>query len=485
MKRTITLLLSLMYLICLFQQISAQTNEKWLQDYEAMKTFMAEAYANLEWAIEGKKINLAELDKTTKEKLKKAKSGQEAREILDIFLETFQDGHLKLVKATKPKNAGEKKQLVFTSNDSAKKVCKELGYKFKFHRFSLPFNKASTYRLISTNKDYFPASVFTLENGKRFGVLDISLFSADGYLGTCLASWEDFSQKLSKPCGKKCLNQFYYATNNRLSAKLTEQIRVLQSQNIDYLIIDIGGNGGGSNWVEPVTRIISPNPVKSNLAGFIRHLHWAKILENNLKTVLADLTRKDINQKQILYLKKAKDQLQNYIKEAKKPCKNINMWKTGKKQRNCTMLNKTPKLTSGIFESLPLNEIENLKSKTILFQPSEFKYEEGVFKGNLIVLVDKYTASAAENFASYIQVSKSGKVIGEKTYGAGCGYVNGGTKYFLPNSKLQLRMPDCVRYRADGANEVEGIEPDVSLWESSDDKSEKLEKLLNYLSKLK
>ncbi|HSK72678.1 MAG TPA: S41 family peptidase [Pyrinomonadaceae bacterium] len=141
-------------------------------------------------------------------------------------------------------------------------------------------------------------------------------------------------------------------------------------------------------------------------------------------------------------------------------------------------------MATGIFDYLPPKEIANLNSKYILFTPSEYDYEESVFNGKLIVLVDRSTASAAEHFASLMQLNKSAKVIGEQTLGAGCGYVNGGTKYFLPNSKLQLLMPDCVRYRADGKNEVAGVEPDVVLWEASDDKPKKLERLLVNLSKV-
>jgi len=43
---------------------------------------------------------------------------------------------------------------------------------------------------------------------------------------------------------------------------------------------------------------------------------------------------------------------------------------------------------------------------------------------------------------------------------------------------------NCVCYRADGVNEVEGIEPDVTLWKTSDSKSEKLSRLLKYLAEM-
>lgn len=486
MRKIILPLTLILSFLC--QSAAAQANEKWLQDYEAMKKFMSEAYANLEWAR--KKIHLAALDKKTKEELTKAASDTESRSILEEFLRAFRDGHLHLRENAASVSAQNNDQPpAFAPDAPAAKVCSELGYKVRLHRFSLPFDKAPDFKSVSTEKDYFPAGVFRLENGKSYAVLNIGLFSADRYLGNCIESWEEFRAKLNTPCAGDCLRQFYDATNNRLSAKLTEQIRVLQEQKPDYLIVDIGGNGGGSNWVEAAARIVSPKLLKSTLSGFIRHPHHVAILEEKLKVVEDDLARKDLNAKQIGYLKTAKARLEKYIKEAKAPCDRSYFWtsagsgSSSGEKKNCTLLNTTPSFASGIFDRLPSNEISNLRSKNILFQPVDFKYEESVFKGNLIVLVDRKTASAAENFASFMQSSKSGEVVGEKTLGAGCGYINGGTKYFLPNSKLQLRMPDCVRYRADGVNEVEGVEPDVSLWEANDDKPKKLEKLLTYLSK--
>ena len=484
MKKLIIFLVLITFPFCLFQPADAQTNEKWMQDYEAMKKFMAEGYANLDWAKEGKKIDLVALDKKTKDELSKAGSDKEARKALENFLKAFHDGHLALREVKEaPSENNENESQSFAPDAPAEKVCSELGYKIRINIFSLPFLEAPNFKLISTSKDYFHAGVFTLANGKKYGVLRIGLFSGDSNFGNCVESWKEFSAKLDAPCDDECLERFYYATDNRFSAKLTEQVKALQAENIDYLIIDIGGNGGGSNWVESAARILSPKPLRSTHFGFIRHPHWVGILEDRLKTVSEDIARKDLTAQQIKYLKTAKERLEQLIKEAKSPCDRSNFW-TANNTKGCTLLNKTPSMATGIFDYLPAKEIANLKSKNILFTPSEYEYEESVFKRNLIVLVDRKTASAAEHFASLMQLNKAAKVVGEQTLGAGCGYVNGGTKYFLPNSKLQLFMPDCVRYRADGVNEVEGVVPDVNLWQENDDKQKRLEKLLLNLSEL-
>ncbi|HSK72677.1 MAG TPA: S41 family peptidase, partial [Pyrinomonadaceae bacterium] len=315
-KKVIILLTLTILHFCSAHFANAQTNEKWLQDYEAMKKFMAEGYANLEWARNDKKIDLVALDKKTKEELSKAASDQESRQILENFLKTFRDGHLNLreVKETSSQNTSEPQP--FAPDAPGDKVCSALGYRIRFNRFSIPFDQAPNFKLVSTDKDYFPAGIFTLENGKSYGVLKIGLFSSDGYFGNCTASWEEFRAKITEPCKGVCIYEFHRATDNRLSAKLTEQIKNLQEQKIDNLIVDIGGNGGGSNWVEAAARILSPKPLRSTSSGFIRHPHYVKILENRLKDVSEDLTRKDLNARQKGYLKTAKERLEQLIKEA-------------------------------------------------------------------------------------------------------------------------------------------------------------------------
>lgn len=477
MKKAI-ILLSL--LIFSMTEAGAQANEKWMQDYEAMKRYMAEAYANLEWARG--KIDLVALDRKTREDLQKATTDAEARKVLDSFLATFRDGHLSLREVKNENAAATGEKPSFAPDAAADKVCGALGYRIRLPKFSLPFDKAPNFRLVSTNKDYFPAGILTLETGKTFGVLNIALFMPEGFFGNCVESWNEYRAKLNTPCEGDCLSKFRTATANRLSAKLTEQIRILQAQKPNYLIVDIGSNGGGTDWVEAAARIISPKPLSRMKRGFIRHPHWAVIHQGNLGAVEADLKRKDLTAKQREYLKTAQTQLKKYIAETKSPCDRSFFWTTKEERKNCTQLNTTPFYGGGIFESLPAAEISNLNARDVLFRTDEFEYEPSVFKGNLIVLVDRKTASAAENFASYMQAAKAGEVVGEKTLGAGCGYVNGGTQYFLPNSKLRLWMPDCVRYRADGVNEVEGVAPDAAIWEATDEKPQKLEKLLAFLA---
>jgi C-terminal processing protease CtpA/Prc len=99
----------------------------------------------------------------------------------------------------------------------------------------------------------------------------------------------------------------------------------------------------------------------------------------------------------------------------------------------------------------------------LVFHPEEVPYDEGVWQGPLLVLVDRYTGSAAEEFAAELQDNHAAIIVGETTYGVGCGHTDGGTPTKLLNSGAILELPDCARFRADGSNEVRGVVPDVLL----------------------
>jgi C-terminal processing protease CtpA/Prc len=104
-----------------------------------------------------------------------------------------------------------------------------------------------------------------------------------------------------------------------------------------------------------------------------------------------------------------------------------------------------------------------------VFSPAQHTYRDGAWDGPAIVLTDGDTASAAEQFAAVLQDNRAAIVLGARTAGAGCGHSWGGTPTKLKNSGATLRVPDCVRHRADGSNEVRGILPEVAIpWRAND-----------------
>jgi C-terminal processing protease CtpA/Prc len=87
----------------------------------------------------------------------------------------------------------------------------------------------------------------------------------------------------------------------------------------------------------------------------------------------------------------------------------------------------------------------------------------GVWTHATFVLTDSRTDSSAEMFAAVMKDNGLATIIGAKTGGDGCGFMVDAPPLVLMNSKLRFRIPNCVRLRADGTNEEQGISPDVVL----------------------
>jgi hypothetical protein len=74
-------------------------------------------------------------------------------------------------------------------------------------------------------------------------------------------------------------------------------------------------------------------------------------------------------------------------------------------------------------------------------------------------------------------------VIGERTMGAGCGYIDGGTRTQLRASHFDVLMPNCARFLDDGSNEIDGIAPDIAIDMHMDDKAAQARALAAALAK--
>jgi C-terminal processing protease CtpA/Prc len=101
-----------------------------------------------------------------------------------------------------------------------------------------------------------------------------------------------------------------------------------------------------------------------------------------------------------------------------------------------------------------------------------------VWRGPLIVLTDGETWSAAEELPATLQDNKAAVILGGRTGGAGCGHASGAEPITLKNSGGKLVLPDCVRFRFDGSNEVAGVIPDVQTGHRFDDSDAMKAKLI-------
>ena len=176
-----------------------------------------------------------------------------------------------------------------------------------------------------------------------------------------------------------------------------------------------------------------------------------------------DRRRSDLSPEDRAILEQSESRLQRIVEEARTPCDRNGIWNEPGAELTCSLHIEEENYATGLLRHLPPDALAGIDSRTIVFGPLHFDYREGVYDGPLIVLVDRDTASASEYFAAMLRDNDAAWIVGERTAGAGCGYVDGGVPLTLSHCGWTVQMPNCVRYRADGINEIEGIEPDLRI----------------------
>jgi hypothetical protein len=99
------------------------------------------------------------------------------------------------------------------------------------------------------------------------------------------------------------------------------------------------------------------------------------------------------------------------------------------------------------------------------------------------VVIDRKTYSAAEMTAAVFADNHVATLVGEKTGGDGCGFMYENT-FKLPKSGIRVRIPNCVRLRRDGTDEVAGIAPDIAVpTYQNEDSGQRATRLIETISK--
>jgi peptidase S41-like protein len=442
----------------------------WLEDFQQILAAMSSHYADLEWAVEDRKMDLPGLRRDTEAKLRDAVDENGARRILDKFFASFGDGHLEI---RWPKNDLSSNHAV----DAAQSVCSRMGYRNTLQA-GLDFSGMADFAPLETPEaKIFPGGLLRLNHQGVIGIIRIGLFSEHGYAETCEQASRDLQLAEDATCDDKCDDELELATANLLTSALSRRAAALRSAGATRLLIDITHNGGGSDWVEAASRALSPVPLRDSKMAFIKHEHWTRNLQDRLRDVQVDISS---HANSPIPLHEAATTLESAIEASRQPCDRMAVWDSGKLR--CSLLVKDLLFTSGIVAYAKPGSLGSLESRTSLFLPSRYSYPENSKGLPLTVVVDRNTWSSAEYFAAILQDNHAASIVGEVTGGAGCGYTNGGIPVKLKNSGAQLKMPDCIRFRTDGSNEVDGITPDIILpWSAHDSDFQHAKKLVDAL----
>lgn len=450
----------------------------WLEDFAQLKREMSAHYANLEWAVEIRGLNLKQLSEQTESRLLQASGETEAKKIIESFLDAFGDGHLSVQWAQNKVNNSSPADKAQPGSQTP--LCRRLGYQSQNQASRIAFTRLNDFREINTeDSKYFSIGVLPVAAGRDVGVIRIAIFSEYAFPDLCEQAATEMRLTNDSPCDEECEDRVERRAANLLTAALARQVEVLKRSKISVLLVDITGNGGGTNWTEPAARTLSAKPLRSPRQQFIRHEHWTNQLKKRLEIIEAD-ARQSVSPNRELLLQ-GENVLRKAIAESQKICDRAVVWENRKP--DCSLVADTPPLyPQSVFPYAKPGSLPDKPSSRFLFYPSRYTYREGVYSGKLMILADQGTWSSAEYFAAMLRDNDAATIIGEPTGGAGCGYTNGGIQTYLKNSRARVKIPDCVRLRADGTNEVSGITPDVLIpWRPNDSRYQRVKRVLDAL----
>jgi hypothetical protein len=334
----------------------------WIADYQRLKRDMAQGYANLDWMVQRRGLDLVALDRVTTERLQGARSRARAYLALRDFVAAFRDPHLEI--AWGGAGGGRRSQA-----GAARPACGRAGQPAAFHAglTALP------------GWEPLPSSVFALARQGPTGFLRLPSFDEDNYRDACRTEERPGQTERQRRLSIRAL----------LQEQLRADIARLRSRGVRRLVIDLTGNGGGSDWATEAAALFSSKPLRRR----------ERLLVGP-------------------------------------ECDRSAVWRGDPPP--CSVF------------ATPSAEFADLAGT-------------GAWDGPLLILADEGTASAAEDFIVWLHGSGAATLIGRRTLGAGCGYVDGGTATRFTVAPITVRMPNCARYLADGLNEVEGVRPDVVL----------------------
>lgn len=424
----------------------------WVADLEQVRREMSSHYANLEWAATEREAPLGALFAMGSQRLAAARNDAEAREVFERLERYLGDGHLDFVWPRPDVPAAGSSPAGGASSTSP---CESLGYHGDSRDGGAVARRLPGYRPLE-GESGFPAGLVEVD-GRTVGVVRIALFSPQSHPAACAAALAELTPA-GEPCDEACVDRLWKLSVDRVTTDFSDRLRALEAAGATTLLVDIAGNGGGTEWVEAVARTVTPVRLRSARLGFVRHPHWVRAFadgERRMREAAVGQPAED------------RARLERYAAayaaaraEAEQPCDPTPLFEG--RTPDCAWLGRGDVYSTGPEAELDPAIVGKPWAKEV-FMPLHFGFEPGVWRGPLVVLVDGGTASASEEFAALLQDNGAAVILGSPTRGSGCGFTRGGLDVVLHHSGATLRLPDCARFRADGSNEVSGVDPDVLI----------------------
>lgn len=459
---------SLVVVVCFFFAVDANAafdRKGWLADYAELKQGLERDYAHLAWfgSPEGG-VDLPALDKKTTQALKAAKDDAEAAAAVTAFVAAFHDGHFTKTSAPPLTSTPASVEPPWPpSLGEAPTACASYGYQQSTPvQFSLPIETLADFVLLNDGwSDAFRAGVITVD-GVKIGVVRIPRFRTSEYPALC-----EHVHKALKAAGKTPTKELVAeGINHEFLATLARRLQQLHEAHAVAIIVDVGGNGGGNDLGDWAARLFTSQPVHSPsmwLASGKSSQPYFDVQLKDLKAASTLTPPLPASSQQLVDASIASfTQLQTEAATAK--CDLSWVWKERRPwgKQGCT------RLSSAGFASGPRDYLDkgavDARAAPAVYWAAEADFARGAWDGPVVVLVDGRTGSAAELFTVLMKDQGVAQIMGSKTAGMGCGFVDVDGLLVLSKNRLAFRVPNCARLRAEsGTDDVAGVTPDVSV----------------------
>ncbi|WP_374566186.1 S41 family peptidase [Ideonella sp.] len=457
------LLLAALTLTTLTAQARGYDAAAWQRDYAQLKKTLEQQYANLAWfaSPEGG-VNLPRLDHLTRQALQAARSDDEARRAIQGFVGAFKDGHFSVLpdQAAPTSAAPEVPARPFDATDPTAS-CAALGFlPTAREAFSLPLESLPNFRLMGDGlSTVYRSGLATMAGGQKIGVLRIQNFYKEAFPAVCPQGHAWLKAKGDR-IDEKSLRD---AADHRWFEGLAEQIDELKAAGMTTLLIDVGSNSGGNDSGDLFPRLLTDKPVRSSRLRMAASAAATAYADEQLKTLDAALKTSPPAEARDA-LGRAREFFVQAKAQAQQPCDMAWVWTQQRPwaSQGCKRLVDVGH-AGGFAATLPRGAFGDQNIAYRLSYPSSADDLWAMWSGPLYVLTDGRTYSSAEMFTAVVQDNHLGKTVGATTGGDGCGFMSGDKPKILTHSRLRLRMPDCMRLRADGSDEVAGIAPDLPV----------------------
>ncbi|HUI55591.1 MAG TPA: S41 family peptidase [Bryobacteraceae bacterium] len=451
---------------CAMAQPAGFNRAPWLEDYAALKHALEKRYSNLAWfgSPEGG-VDLPALDRRTMAALEAAANDEDARAALRGFVTAFHDGHFSQLASPAPSLPAKPPRVPdpVYSSQNAVDGCAAQGYAVGDDtQFSTPFESLPGFHLLADGlSQAFRAGTLTDGSDRpRLGIVRIPVFEAT-HPSLCLQAWTHTEVwgadgKFKRGALRGAVEQLWYQS-------LAEILRKFKADGVAAVIVDIGNNSGGDDSGDIAARLFTGHPVHSSPLWMAQDpaastAYFDEVL-NDLHGVLESAgSSKKLVEESIAAFAAGKENLSQEVCPVDWVWHERRQWSS----QSCRRLVRAGS-AGGPLDVLAPGTVADSSVAQTLHWPARIEPLWGSWTGPVYVLTDGRTYSAAEMFAAVMQNNGIAKIVGVKTGGDGCGFMHNPGPLVLPNSQMRFRIPNCVRIKADGTDEVAGVVPDIPI----------------------